>query len=116
MARVRSLWLEEALAAEDVQEETLRSKDRADVCIVGGGYTGLWTAIRIKELEPSADVVVIDADICGGGPSGRNGGFALSWWSKIDTLIIRPIGWITSGTLQMIRRYWMKPERSATWS
>jgi glycine/D-amino acid oxidase-like deaminating enzyme len=62
---------------------------RADVCIVGGGYTGLWTAIRIKELEPAADVVIVEADICGGGPSGRNGGFALSWWSKIETLIER---------------------------
>jgi putative aminophosphonate oxidoreductase len=89
VAPTRSLWLEEALAQEDVQEERLEGRTRADVCIVGGGYTGLWTAIRIKELEPAADVVVIEADICGGGPSGRNGGFALSWWSKIDTLIKR---------------------------
>jgi putative aminophosphonate oxidoreductase len=86
---VRSLWLEEALAREGVEEERLDGQTRADVCIVGGGYTGLWTAIRIKELEPSADVVVVEADICGGGPSGRNGGFALSWWSKIDTLVKR---------------------------
>ena len=50
---------------------------------------GLWTALRIKELEPDADVVVIEQDICGGGPSGRNGGFALTWWSKIQTLIKR---------------------------
>ena len=89
MAPLRSLWLEEALAHEDVDEQRLEEKTRADVCIVGGGYTGLWTAIRIKELEPSADVVVVEADICGGGPSGRNGGFALSWWSKIDTLVKR---------------------------
>jgi putative aminophosphonate oxidoreductase len=89
VAPLRSLWLEEALAQENLQEERLDKPTRADVCIVGGGYTGLWTAIRIKELEPSADVVVVEADICGGGPSGRNGGFALSWWSKIDTLIKR---------------------------
>jgi glycine/D-amino acid oxidase-like deaminating enzyme len=56
------------------------------VCIVGGGYTGLWAALRVKELEPDASVVLIDSDICGGGPSGRNGGFALSWWPKIETL------------------------------
>jgi putative aminophosphonate oxidoreductase len=85
----RSLWLEEALAHEEVEEHRLEERTRADVCIVGGGYTGLWTAIRVKELEPSADVVVVEADICGGGPSGRNGGFALSWWSKIDTLVKR---------------------------
>ena len=50
------------------------------MCIVGGGFTGLWTAIRIKEREPSADVAVIEADICGAGASGRNGGFAMSFW------------------------------------
>ncbi|MEP7344062.1 MAG: FAD-binding oxidoreductase [Gemmatimonadaceae bacterium] len=60
---------------------------RADVAIVGGGYVGLWTAIRIKELEPSCDVVVLEQDICGGGASGRNGGFALSWWPKISSLV-----------------------------
>jgi putative aminophosphonate oxidoreductase len=90
MAGPRSLWLEEALRAEDgVDSEQLFEDTKADVCIVGGGYTGLWTALRIKELEPGADVVVLEQDICGGGPSGRNGGFALSWWSKISTLIKR---------------------------
>jgi putative aminophosphonate oxidoreductase len=90
MAGLRSLWLEEALRAEDgVDSEQLFEDTKADVCIVGGGYTGLWTALRIKELEPAADVVVLEQDICGGGPSGRNGGFALTWWSKISTLIKR---------------------------
>jgi putative aminophosphonate oxidoreductase len=90
MAGPRSLWLQEALRAEDgVGSEQLLEDTKADVCIVGGGYTGLWTALRIKELEPAADVVVLEQDICGGGPSGRNGGFALTWWSKISTLIKR---------------------------
>jgi glycine/D-amino acid oxidase-like deaminating enzyme len=60
---------------------------RADVAIIGGGYVGLWTAIRIKEREPECDVVVLEQDICGGGASGRNGGFVLSWWEKIGTLM-----------------------------
>ena len=86
----RSLWLQEALAAEDgVDSSELAEPVRADVCIVGGGYTGLWTALRIAELEPGASVVLVEADICGGGPSGRNGGFALSWWPKVETLIKR---------------------------
>jgi putative aminophosphonate oxidoreductase len=90
MAGPRSLWLQEALRAEEgVESQELLEDTKADVCIVGGGYTGLWTALRIKELEPSADVVVIEQDICGGGPSGRNGGFALTWWSKVSTLIKR---------------------------
>jgi glycine/D-amino acid oxidase-like deaminating enzyme len=59
---------------------------RADVCICGGGYSGLWTAIRVKELEPALDVVLLEADVCGGGASGRNGGFVLSWWHKFASL------------------------------
>jgi putative aminophosphonate oxidoreductase len=87
MAAARSLWLQEALLGEETAEtpELLESID-ADVCIVGGGYTGLWTALRVKELQPDASIVLLEADICGGGPSGRNGGFALSWWPKIETL------------------------------
>lgn len=84
----RSLWLEEALAAEDGGPTPALTGDQtADVCIVGGGYTGLWTALRIKELEPGCDVAVVEADICGAGASGRNGGFLTTWWSKLGTLI-----------------------------
>jgi putative aminophosphonate oxidoreductase len=87
MAAARSLWLQEALLGEEAAETPeLLETIEADVCIVGGGYTGLWTALRIKELQPDATVVLLEADICGGGPSGRNGGFALSWWPKIETL------------------------------
>jgi putative aminophosphonate oxidoreductase len=87
MATARSLWLQEALLGEEAAEAPeLREDVEADVCIVGGGYTGLWTALRVMELEPDASVVVLEADICGGGPSGRNGGFALSWWPKVETL------------------------------
>ncbi len=86
---MKSLWLDEALAAEGSGNERtppLEGTIRADVCIVGGGYTGLWTAIRLKELEPSVDVVLLEADRCGSGASGRNGGFVLSWWAKFATL------------------------------
>jgi putative aminophosphonate oxidoreductase len=87
MAAARSLWLQEALLGEEGAETPeLLETIEADVCIVGGGYTGLWTALRVKELQPDATVVLLEADICGGGPSGRNGGFALSWWPKIETL------------------------------
>jgi putative aminophosphonate oxidoreductase len=83
----RSLWLEEALARPgEAEAPPLEGSERADVCIVGGGYTGLWTALRLKELEPSVDVAVVEADVCGGGASGRNGGFVLSWWTKFLTL------------------------------
>jgi glycine/D-amino acid oxidase-like deaminating enzyme len=61
----------------------------ADVVVLGGGYTGLWTALRVTELEPGARIVVVEADVCGGGPSGRNGGFATGWWDELPRLIER---------------------------
>ncbi|MDP9470097.1 MAG: FAD-dependent oxidoreductase, partial [Chloroflexota bacterium] len=80
----RSLWWEEALDSEPDAEraQPLAGSQRAEVCIIGGGYTGLWTALRIKELDPTVDVAVLEADLCGSGASGRNGGFTLSWWPK----------------------------------
>ncbi|MFT4036733.1 MAG: FAD-dependent oxidoreductase [Thermomicrobiales bacterium] len=88
-AHKRALWLEEALAAEPDAElvEPFSGKLTTDVCIIGGGYTGMWTALRIKELDPSVDVVILEADICGSGASGRNGGFASTWWLKLPALI-----------------------------
>jgi glycine/D-amino acid oxidase-like deaminating enzyme len=47
----------------------------ADLVIVGGGFTGLWTAIHAKEENPDRDVVVLEAETVGFGASGRNGGF-----------------------------------------
>ena len=56
----------------------------ADAVIVGGGYTGLWTAWQL--LERGARVVLLEADVCGHGPSGRNGGFCETLWSNLPSL------------------------------
>ncbi|MDD2056955.1 FAD-dependent oxidoreductase [Pseudomonas sp. GD03860] len=84
---MRPFWLQQALDQEDAPAcPPLTADTRADVCIVGGGYTGLWTALMLKEQNPALDVVLIEADICGAGASGRNGGCALSWSAKFFTL------------------------------
>ncbi|HEX7289644.1 MAG TPA: FAD-dependent oxidoreductase, partial [Conexibacter sp.] len=49
----------------------------ADVCIVGAGYTGLWTAYELRRADPSLDVVVLEAQTAGFGASGRNGGWVV---------------------------------------
>lgn len=54
---------------------TLVRDESCDLCVVGGGYTGLWTAIVAKERDPSRDVVLIDSGEVGSAASGRNGGF-----------------------------------------
>jgi glycine/D-amino acid oxidase-like deaminating enzyme len=79
-----SWWLEEAAAAfgDDVAPPLEGSVD-ADVCVVGGGFTGLWTALAVKEREQDASVVVLEAERCGAGPSGRNGGFLHGYWASI---------------------------------
>ena len=82
----RSYWLQEVLPGEE-EFPCLVGDDRADVAIIGGGLVGLWTALRIKERDPACDVVVLEQDICGGGASGRNGGFVMSWWPKLASLI-----------------------------
>ncbi len=79
-----SAWLRQAAPIEPLP--ALEGDQHADVCIVGGGFTGLWTALAIKQLEPSCDVVVLEADVCGSGASGRNGGFVLTFWHHFKSL------------------------------
>ncbi len=50
----------------------------ADVCIVGGGFTGLWTAYYLKKSQPDARVVILEARFAGYGASGRNGGWCVN--------------------------------------
>jgi glycine/D-amino acid oxidase-like deaminating enzyme len=85
----RSWWLREALAAEKDAgpRPPLAGDIIADVVIVGGGFTGLWTAYFLTQAKPDLKVVILEQDICGGGPSGRNGGFASGWWDELDGLI-----------------------------
>ena len=84
----RSWWLREALAGEtDAGPKPLKADINADVVIIGGGFTGLWTAYHLTLVKPDLKVVVLEQDICGGGPSGRNGGFASGWWDELDGLI-----------------------------
>ena len=85
----RSPWLREALADEGdpAPAPALATETDADVVIIGGGYTGLWTAHHLLDRDPNMRIVVLEADICGGGPSGRNGGFVNSWWDEASGLV-----------------------------
>ncbi len=88
----RSHWLDEALALEPSQGGApLAGEQRADVCVVGGGFTGLWTALRLLEQAPSLQVVIVEADVCGSGASGRNSGGTGHWWTKLP-LLLRLLG------------------------
>jgi glycine/D-amino acid oxidase-like deaminating enzyme len=77
-------WLEEAGAVE--ARPPLTRPLSADVLVIGGGYTGLWTAWHVLEAEPGARVALLEGEVCGQGPSGRNGGFCESMWLSAPAL------------------------------
>jgi glycine/D-amino acid oxidase-like deaminating enzyme len=77
-------WLEEAPRVE--RAPRLTEALTADVVVVGGGYTGMWAAWHVKQLEPEASVVLLEADRCGYGPSGRNGGFCNLMWFSLPNM------------------------------
>jgi glycine/D-amino acid oxidase-like deaminating enzyme len=73
----KSWWLE-SLPAPIAANPPLAGSQRADVTVIGGGYTGLSTAYHLKRLDAGIDVRVIESDVCGYGASGRNGGFSMT--------------------------------------
>ena len=82
-----SWWLEEARRHGGTEISPQLSGDlEVDVAIVGGGYTGLWTALALRERDPSLSVALLEAREIGDGPSGRNGGFLHGYWSSLPTL------------------------------
>ncbi len=72
-ARPRSFWTSQPGAPEPAGP--LTGTQQAGLAVVGGGFSGLWTALRARERDPSADVVLIEASTSGWAASGRNGGF-----------------------------------------
>ncbi|PKH05521.1 FAD-dependent oxidoreductase [Moritella sp. Urea-trap-13] len=85
--KFQPFWFQQAMDLEtdyrnNVPPQSLMADTVADVCIVGGGYTGLWTAIQLKQQQPSLDVMIIEKSLCGSGASGRNGGCMLTWSTK----------------------------------
>jgi glycine/D-amino acid oxidase-like deaminating enzyme len=87
--RLPSWWLEDALAREGnpAAVPPLDGDATADVAIVGGGYTGLWTALALRERAPDLGITLLEGEICGHGPSGRNGGFLHGYWASLPSLL-----------------------------
>jgi glycine/D-amino acid oxidase-like deaminating enzyme len=71
-----SFWLDSPDRPDPAPQ--LRDRAEADLAIIGGGYTGLWTALLAKEEDPSRDVLLLEGRRVGWAASGRNGGFCTS--------------------------------------
>lgn len=83
----RGFWMQEAVAHDPGEPcPPLEGRLAADVCIVGGGFAGLWTAVELAGREPGLRIALLEADVCGGGASGRNGGFLSSSWHDLAAL------------------------------
>jgi glycine/D-amino acid oxidase-like deaminating enzyme len=88
-------WIEEAGTVEP--RPPLVGEREADVLVVGGGYTGMWTAWYARQLEPESRIVLLEAEeVCGRGPSGRNGGFCNAMWFSLASMRAR---WGAEGAL-----------------
>ncbi len=72
----RSLWLDELPPTP--ARPALAGDRHVDIAIVGAGYTGLWTAYYLAQLDPSLSILVIEREHVGFGASGRNGGWVVA--------------------------------------
>lgn len=72
-AKPVSYWLDDP--GKPAAEPALTGDEHCDLLVIGGGYSGLWTALIAKERDPARDVVLIEGVEAGWAASGRNGGF-----------------------------------------
>jgi glycine/D-amino acid oxidase-like deaminating enzyme len=84
---VDNFWFRAADLENQKINEPLRGSHKADIVIIGGGYTGLSAAYNIKQKFPEKKIVLLEGACCGYGASGRNGGFCittslLDWYQK----------------------------------
>ena len=87
--RTRSLWMQRTMY-EPVGR--LHGSEVADVVVVGAGFTGLWSAIQLKEADPAIDVAVCEAKVAAYGASGRNAGFAMTMVGRNLHDLVRKVG------------------------
>jgi glycine/D-amino acid oxidase-like deaminating enzyme len=74
------------------RREPLQGDASADVCIVGAGFTGLWTAYYLKRAQPDLDILVVEREFAGFGASGRNGGWLSSSFNGSRQAMARRTG------------------------
>ncbi|MQW87614.1 FAD-dependent oxidoreductase [Sinorhizobium saheli] len=82
-----SWWQLDIAPARADMRPPLSGEVSFDVAIVGGGFTGLWTAITLKQRAPRLRIAIIEAFRCGDGASSRNGGNVHGYWGALPTLV-----------------------------
>jgi glycine/D-amino acid oxidase-like deaminating enzyme len=87
--RKQSFWLDTVPGSLEPRP-SLDTDTRADVVIIGAGYTGLWTAWYLKKHAPDLDIVIVESEIAGFGASGRNGGWCSAYVSGLEAQMEKP--------------------------
>jgi len=100
-----NFWFKSAGLENEVINEPLRGSHKADIVIIGGGYTGLSSAYNIHRRFPDKKIMLLEGACCGYGASGRNGGFCIATslldpsckdsetrkkiWTSVYTVLVR---------------------------
>jgi glycine/D-amino acid oxidase-like deaminating enzyme len=86
-----SLWWD-AIAQPLATRAPLDADTQVDVCIVGAGFTGLWTAHALTRADPTLRIAVVEKEVAGFGASGRNGGWCSALFATSDAALARAYG------------------------
>ena len=84
----QSLWANKS----QFRRQTPRFGDSYDIAIIGGGFSGLWSAYHLNKLDPSLKIAIFEAEVLGFGASGRNGGWASSEYPVYKETLKKRIG------------------------
>ena len=87
--RALSYWLD-SVPGSLQPRPGLENDIEVDVVIAGAGYTGLWTAYYLKQLNPALSIAIIESEIAGFGASGRNGGWCSSFLTWLESKMAYP--------------------------
>jgi glycine/D-amino acid oxidase-like deaminating enzyme len=99
-----SLWWD-AIPTPLSDRPPLRGDLAVDVCIVGAGFTGLWTAHALATADPTLRIAVVEKEVAGFGASGRNGGWCSALFATSDAALVRRYG---EGAMREMRRAMQK--------
>ena len=93
----RSLWRNQgSITARDC----VKAANSFDVAIIGGGFSGLWSAYHLKQLQPSLKIAIFEQKYVGYGASGRNGGWASAEYPTSNSRLIKEHGVQTYNNLR----------------
>lgn len=110
---MKSLW-NATISAGTPARAALGVHTKCDVAIVGGGYTGLWTARSLAEADPRLSIVVLEAEHCGFGASSRNGGWCSALFPTAHTSLADRHGRVAAATMRDAMRDAVDEVRRAT--